>query len=128
MATTEERLRILKMVQAGKISAEDAANLISDLGERKNVPPPTTLPQPAARNARWFRVKVTDMASGKTRVNVRLPIGLIDAGMKMGAHFSPEIQGLDTGQLRELINSGEMGKIIDVFDQEDSEHVEIYVE
>jgi hypothetical protein len=68
------------------------------------------------------------MASGKTRVNVRLPIGLLDAGMKMGARLSPEIQGLDADQLRQLIYSGEMGKIIDVFDNEDGEHVEIYVE
>lgn len=128
MATTEERMKILKMVQDGKISAQDASQLISALEERKPrspVPPPQPV---VANNARWFRVKVTDSTSGKTRVNVRLPIGLIDAGMKMGARLSPEVQGLDADQLRQLISSGEMGKVIDVFDHEDGDHVEVYIE
>ena len=129
MATTEERLRILKMVQEGKISAEDAAHLIADLDERKARP---TAPQPPqvgpSQAGRWFRVKVTDMSTGKTRVNVRLPIGLIDAGMKLGAHLSPDVQGLDSNQLKQLISAGGMGKIIDVFDSDDGEHVEVYIE
>ncbi|HEX7433309.1 MAG TPA: hypothetical protein VF326_06605 [Anaerolineaceae bacterium] len=57
-----------------------------------------------------------DTTSGKTRINVRLSIGLIDAGMKMGARLSPEVQGLDADQLWQLLSSGEMGKVIHVFD------------
>jgi hypothetical protein len=50
MATTEERLRILKMVQDGKISAEEAAHLITDLEERKTHPaPPPSAPTLTAK-------------------------------------------------------------------------------
>jgi hypothetical protein len=75
-----------------------------------------------------MRVKVTDVHTGKTRVNVRLPVSLVHAGMKMGARFSPEVQGLDAAQLMQSINSGETGQIFDVYDDEDGEHVEVFIE
>lgn len=127
MATSEERIKILKMVQEGKITPEEASNLIATLEKRKSIPPAPPPPL-APRIGRWFRVKVTDTHSGKTRVNVQLPIGLVNAGIKMGARLSPEIEGLDIDQLKQIINSGEMGKIVDVYNEQDGEHVEVYIE
>ena len=46
----------------------------------------------------------------------------------MGAHFSPEAQGLDKEELMNLIRSGEIGKIVDVYDDKDGEHVEVFLE
>ncbi len=46
----------------------------------------------------------------------------------MGARLSLEVQGMDPDQNKQLISSGEMGKIIDVFNEDDGEHVEIYIE
>jgi hypothetical protein len=46
----------------------------------------------------------------------------------MGAKFAPEVEGLDVQQIADAVNSGMTGKIIDVTDEEDGEHVEIYVE
>jgi hypothetical protein len=59
---------------------------------------------------------------------VRLPVNLITAGVKMGARFSPEVEGLDVEQLMILIKAGEIGKIVDVFDEKDGEHVEVFLE
>ncbi len=131
MATTEERLKILTMIQEGKITAEEGAQLLEAL---ENKPPrgaPLAAETPPARpagGARWFRVRVTDVGSGKTRVNVRLPVTLVSAGLKMGARFSPEIEGLDTNELMAFVNSGEVGKVVDVYDDEDGEHVEVFIE
>ena len=129
MATTEERIKILKMIEEGKITAEEGAKLLAALAESRRMPPPP----PAAMagsggEARWFRVRVTDMATGKTKVNVNIPMGLVNVGIKMGARFAP---GLETEQMEaiaEALKSGAMGKIIDVTDDEDGEHVEIFVE
>ena len=52
----------------------------------------------------------------------------MEAGMKIGAHFAPEIDGVNMGQLMEALRLGTTGKIIDVVDDEDGEHVEIFVE
>lgn len=129
MATPEERMKILKMIQEGKITAEQGAQLIRALDHPRGPAAPAAPPPPLPPRApRYFRVRVTDTATGKTRVNVRLPVNLVSAGMKMGARFSPEVQGLNMEELSRHINSGEVGKIVDVFDDKDGEHVEVFIE
>ncbi len=129
MATVEERLKILRMIQDGKITAEEGAQLLSSLESRQAAGAETQRAANAARGpSRWFRVRVTDTDTGKTHVNLRLPVSLLHAGIKMGARFSPEVEGLDVNQLIETINSGEVGKVVDVFDDEDGEHVEVFIE
>jgi hypothetical protein len=130
MATSPERLKIMKMVQDGKITAEEGIELLDMLSEKgqkgKNPSPDSdTTPKSAPQ---WFRVVVTDATTGRTRVNVRLPVSLVNAGMKMGAKFSPQVDGLDQGTLSELIKSGATGKVIDVYDDDDGEHVEVFIE
>jgi hypothetical protein len=61
-------------------------------------------------------------------VNVRLPVSVINAGVKMGARFSPQVEGLDMHELMQYIRSGMIGKIVDVYDDEDGEHVEVFLE
>ncbi len=123
MATTEERMKILKMIEEGKVSAEEGAKLLSALASANR--PAGGL---SASGAKWLRVRVTDVNSGRSKATVQIPISLMEAGMKIGAHFAPEIDGVNMDQLLEALRSGMTGKIIDVTDDEDGEHVEIYVE
>ena len=126
MATTEERMQILKMVADGKISAEEGAKLLAALEtERKRE---TRSPAEPPSAARWFRVRVTDLETGKNKVNVNLPMSLVDVGTRMGARFAPELEDLDFKDIIEQIKSGAQGKIIEVEDAEGGERVEIYVE
>jgi len=127
MATAEERMKILKMIDEGKISAEEGAKLLATLTEtrRSGLGP---LPARMPGGARWLRVRVTDTVSGKAKATVQLPLNLLDAGMKIGAHFAAEINGVDMSAIMEALRSGMTGKIIDVIDEKDGEHVEIYVE
>ena len=129
MATEAERLKILKMLEDGKISAEDAAKLLRTLDE---VDKPSKFPfdntNPPPSTGRWFRVRVTDIETGKPRVNIRMPVSVVKSGLKMGAHFSPNIEGMDIHRLAEIIESGEIGQVVDVFDEEDGEHVEVFIE
>jgi hypothetical protein len=55
-------------------------------------------------------------------------MGLVNAGMKMGARFSPELDGIDMSEFIQAAKNGEIGQMIDVYDEEDREHVEIYIE
>jgi hypothetical protein len=125
MVTSEERMRILRMIQEGKINAEEGARLLAALREsRREGPPP-----PSGRLSKnWLRVRVTDMKTGRTKVSVNLPMGLVDAGMRIGAQYAPQLGGIDISQFMDEIKSGAQGKIIDVIDEEDGEHVEIFVE
>jgi hypothetical protein len=123
MATSDERLKILKMVEEGKISPEEAACLLSALtkAERKRA-------AASPGEGRWLRVRVTDMDSGKTAVNVNLPVSLVNVGLRMGARFVPEMEGVSMTELDDAIRKGLTGKIIDILDEEERQRVEVYVE
>ena len=129
MASSEERMKILKMIEEGKLSAEEGAKLLSALSERRGATPPRVPGMPTAPGApRWLRIRVTDIRSGRSKASVQIPLALVDAGMKIGAHFAPEVEGVDMSNVMDALRSGVTGKIIDVTDDEDGEHVEIYVE
>lgn len=132
MATNEERLKILSMLQDGIINADQAAKLLESLievsAEQKSSASRSEEITNSKSGGKFFRVRVTDTESGKTRVNIRLPIGLVGAGLKMGMKFSPEIEGIDPDVLKTFLTSGEIGQIVDVFDEEDGEHVEVFIE
>jgi len=127
MANTEERMKILKMIEEGKVSAEDGAKLLAALSEGRRGSGASNSPRPPGAG-RWLRIRVTDIASGRSKASVQIPIGLIDAGMKIGAHFAPEVEGVDMSYVMDALRSGMTGKIIDVTDDEDGEHVEIFVD
>ena len=131
MATVEERMQILKMVEEGKISAEEGAKLLAALAESRKPPGGGPFSGPfsgGAGEARWFRVRVTDLATGKIKANVNIPVGLVNVGIKMGARFAPGLESEQMEVIAEALKSGAAGKIMDVTDEEDGEHVEIFVE
>lgn len=125
MATSEERMKILQMVQDGKISAEDGAKLLAALAENQNRARPAVA---RAGNARYMRVRVTDTATGKAKVSVNLPMSLVDAGLNIASNFVPDMEGLNMEQISEAIRDGLTGKVVDVHDEEDGEHIEIFIE
>jgi hypothetical protein len=127
MATTDERMKILKMIEDGKVTAEDGAKLLAALTDaRRGQSSPGS--SRLAGSGHWLRIRVTDIATGRSKASVQIPLGLIDAGMKIGAHFAPEVEGVDMSHVMDAIRAGTTGKIIDVIDDDDGEHVEIYVE
>ncbi len=129
MASAEERMKILKLIEEGKISAEEGAKLLSALNDsRKGVPTPPRPPSIGGRGASMLRIRVTDTRTGRSKASVQIPLALVDAGLKIGAHFAPEVEGVDMSNVVEALRMGVTGKIIDVTDDEDGEHVEIFVE
>ena len=129
MTNTEERMKILKLIEEGKISAEEGAKLLAALsGPRRPSGPMAPRGPGMPGSARWLRIRVTDIRTGRSKAAVQIPLALVDAGMKIGAHFAPEVEGVDMSNVMEAVRSGVTGKIIDVTDDEDGEHVEIYVE
>jgi len=123
MASSEERLKILKLVEEGKISPEEAARLLAAVGKAERRRASTT-----SSEGRWLRVRVTDMDSGKMAVNVNLPVSLVNVGLRMGARFVPEMEGVSMNELDEAIRRGVTGMIIDIVDEQERQRVEVYVE
>jgi len=121
---TEERMKILKMIEEGKITAEEGTRLLAALGKQKRKRPVSPEGEPS-----WLRVRVTDVNSGKEAVRVNLPFSLVNVGLKMGARFVPDIeQELAMEELAEALKEGLTGKIVDIVDEEDGKRVEIFIE
>ena len=124
----DEKLQILKMIEEKKITAEEGAKLLAALET------PTREEARELRDAknRWFRVRVTDLKTGKRKVNVNIPLGLVEVGARLGVRFGakkdPDLADLDFNEIISMIRSGAEGKIVDVEDEEDGERVEVYVE
>ena len=120
MTTDEERLQILRMIEGGQITAEEGAKLLDAVQE------PSSGEQDGG-SPRWFRVRVTDLNTGKHKVNVNLPLTVLDLGAKIGAKFAAPSH-IDVEGIVRAIKEGPVGKIVDVEDSEGGERVEVYVE
>ncbi len=124
MSADAERLQILEMVEKGQITAQEGARLLDALSGSAPGHATSDSGKPA-----WFRVRVTDTSTGRRKVDVNIPLSLVSVGMRLGARFAPEVDGVDIPELlRQIEQEGKQGKVVDVIDDEDGEHVEIFVE
>ena len=121
----EEKIQILNMVQEGKVSPEEGITLLEALENNKDEI------NESNNSAKWLKIRVFD-PDEDTKVNVTLPITLINLGVKLAGKFSPEFKeaGLsekDMNEIFDAIKNGATGKIVDV-DSQNGERVEIVIE
>ena len=122
---SDERLRILQMVEEGKISATDAAKLLEAL---ENQPPGNEAPT-ATGQPRWLRVYISE-SSGK-KVHVNIPARLLNMALRIATRtgaLRQEESAEVLQALREALNTGQRGRIVEIVDAEDGDRVEIYLE
>jgi len=85
----DDRKRILAMLAEGKITADQADRLIEALGRG---PPAIAGAAPGSnRPPKYFRVEVdaNEGDTGPTKVNVRVPMQLLRAGVRLSALIPP---------------------------------------
>src|SRR5882724_7476297 len=88
----EHRKQILQMLSQGQITADEAENLIAALEKE---PPTDASLKPKAK---FIRVIVED---GPTKVNVRVPMQLLRAGVKLAGLIPPQARIKVDSALRE---------------------------
>ncbi len=124
------RSDILAQLASGQISADQAAEQLREPSTPPEPQPAPQLPTPdkPASSARWLRVRVSDLVSGRQRVSVNLPLSWLPIGLRLGARFSPEVAALDPDELLAALQSGTSGPLVDVEDLDDGQRVQIFVE
>lgn len=131
MEANEERKQILDMLAEGKITTEEAGSLLDAFqGIYKGT---DTEPSTGAtgKKARFMLIRVTDLNNQRKKVNIKLPMSLVQWGIKMGGKFGyTEVEGLNFEDLvnKEMIEAGMVGPLVDVVDEQTGEHVEISLE
>ena len=88
----EQHRQILQMLAEGKITADEAERLIDALDSDQPESPPGAAPRPKPR-AKYLRVVVSSADSGgdgPSRVNVRVPLQLLRAGVRLASLIPPQ--------------------------------------
>jgi hypothetical protein len=121
MTSTEERMRILRMIENGQLTAEEGARLLGAMDDTARPPRPV--------QSQWVHVRVTDLRNNRQKVNVNIPVGLIGIGLKLGARFALRNgESVNMEQVLESIRNGARGKLVDIEDLEEGERLELIVE
>ena len=116
------RAEILKMVEAGQLSAAEAAARLAPSPK-----PKLALTTPEGK-PRWFHVRVSNLNTNQTKVTVNLPMAWMQVGLSLGSRFAPELNGLDWRQIADALNNETTGRLVEVEDLEKGERVEVYVD
>jgi hypothetical protein len=89
----EQRRQILQMLADGKITADEAERLIDALERQQPESPPGATPRPKPR-PKYLRVVVNSEddsgGDGPSRVNVRVPLQLLRAGVRLTSLIPPQ--------------------------------------
>lgn len=121
MTQSEERLRVLRLIESGQVSADEAARLLDALAEPRE-------PVRGRGLARTLRVRITDLASGRQKANVTLPVTLIGVAIKLGARLLPRSSTAAIEDIQHMVEEGATGRIFEMQDFEQNERIEIFVE
>ncbi len=122
----EETMKILKMVEEKKISAEEAAKLLETL-ERSAGKEETS----REGYGKTLRIKVFENDLSKPKVNVNIPLTIVKfIGQMIPERVKTKLDEhqVSFDQIMEMVEKGQVGKIIEVEDKEENERVEIYIE
>jgi len=98
---SEERKKILEMLSEGKINVEEAEKLLSAISES---PSESTAKEKTDKaRLKYLRVMVEPGPGSENteRVNVRVPIKLIRAGIKFASLLPKDVQGKVDNALKE---------------------------
>lgn len=87
----EQRRQVLQMLAEGRITADEAERLIDALAREQPDSPPGAAPGPKAR-PKYLRlvVRSEENGDGPARVNIRVPLQLLRAGVRLTSLIPPQ--------------------------------------
>lgn len=152
----KERAEVLQLLARGKITAAEAAELLTQVEqgdvtfeeapeEEKSASgdtAETSAPQEiitlkrdealisenSEERPKWLRIRVRDLNTNRNKVTVNLPMWVVSMGLGAASAFGVDVNGVDVKELRRLVQEGERGMLVEVEDHEDGEHVQIYLD
>jgi hypothetical protein len=124
-----ERMRILRMLQEGKITPEEAAKLLEALGKTAGAPQESAGRSPAWWRGKHLRIHVEEKGS-KEKVDLKVPMAVVAAGGKLGSLIPGGIkvggQKINLSELLDGLSEAE-GDLVSV-DEEEGDKVRIWIE
>jgi len=121
----DERDRILNLIEAGQISANDAARLLDTLDSDTR----PARPLEAARE-RTIRLRIHTLNQQQRQQNyiVSLPLSMLRASLRLGSYILPQLSSELVTEALAAIATSQNGRLLDIQDLEQGERIEIFVE
>ena len=121
--STDERNRILNMIESGQITAAQAAQLLDTLlpdyeqsgGQMEN---------------RTVRVWMTDMSTNHRKMNITatMPVYLVSMSLRLLARLVSQLNDSTIQNVIRALEKGTTGRLLDVQDLEEGKRLEVFVE
>jgi polyhydroxyalkanoate synthesis regulator phasin len=123
MTLTDERNRILNMVESGQITAGQAAQLLD-----------TLLPEYEKSDRqmenRTVRIWMTEMSNNRRKMNMTatVPVYLVSMSLRLLARLVSQLNDSTIQQVIRALERGTTGRLLDLQDLEEGKRLEIFVE
>lgn len=133
-----DRKEILDKLASGDLSAEEATNLLNNPAPEpaKEAPKAVEIkveieeePKPkVSMRGKWFRIQITNDATGKSKASVSIPLDFLNWGLMLASRFVPELQGMQAKDLAGMMSEIGDGTLVEIKNDEKQESIKIFVE
>jgi hypothetical protein len=123
ITSTEERNRILNMIETGQITAVQAAQLLDTML-------PAYEQYSGQMENRTVRIWMTDMSTNRRKVNMTatIPVYLVSTSLRLLARIVSQLNDSTLQSVIHALERGTTGRLLDLQDLEEGKRLEIFVE
>ncbi len=121
----EEKRKILEMVKEGKITFEEAEQLLDKLNLGESSEKVARIKKPNSK--KFLRVRVTE--EDKVKANVNIPIALAEVGLNLIPKSKLKVDGkqINMDQILKLIEEGTEGELVNIDAEDEGKNYKVNI-
>lgn len=122
---SEEKRIILEMVKDGKISVDEAEQLLDKANPGESIDDTAVAKKPSSK--KFLRIRVTEEDNEK--VNIKIPMALAKVGLKFIPKNKLKVNGeeINSDQILEMIQEGAEGEIVNIDASDKGKEVKVTI-
>jgi len=122
---SEEKKIILEMLREGKISVEEAEQLLEKSSPGDSIDDKPKIKKPNSK--RFLRVRVTE--EDKVKANVNIPIALAEVGLNLIPKSKLMVDGkqINMDEILKLIEEGTEGELVNIDAEDDGKNYKVNI-
>jgi hypothetical protein len=122
---SEEKRMILEMLKEGKISLEEAEELLEKANPGESSAVTQRIKKPNSK--RFLRVRVTE--EDKVKANVNIPIALAEVGLNLIPKDKLKVDGkqINMDQILKLIEEGTEGELVNIDAEDEGKNYKVNI-
>ena len=122
---SEEKRIILEMVKDGKISVDEAEQLLEKANPGESMDETSVVKKPNSK--KFLRIRVTE--EDEVKVNIKIPMALAKVGLKFIPKGKLKVNGeqISADQILEMIHEGSEGELVNIDTEDKGKNVKVTI-